>query len=269
MFEAIAAVLLADEHEESRRAAVRAGVERARAVREADRLLASIPLEEPSGVCAGLRGAVQRLQVAAEVRGQLDGIVAERDAVLVSSLRRVLRAYQSFAVAAADAFDEVFGGVLPPIGAVFSEQEAEKVRLRMRELCERVHALLELCHLVQHESEACDRDAEVHHARRCGNLTEMQRRRDHRIDEITDVAQMRGDAPGPRVPRRHTEDATDTSQFAELQASQKLGTQFGEDRIDEVAHALASNRLIGRCIDAPECRLRPAMCPDSTDRPCA
>ncbi len=137
MFEAIAAVLLADEHEESRRAAVRAGVERARAVREADRLLASIPLEEPSGVCAGLRGAVQRLQVAAEVRGQLDGIVAERDAVLASSLRRVLRAYQSFAVAAADAFDEVFGGVLPPIGAVFSEQEAEKVRLRMRELCER------------------------------------------------------------------------------------------------------------------------------------
>jgi hypothetical protein len=137
MFEAVAAVLSADETEESRRSAVRAGVERARAVREADRLLASIPLEEPSGACAGLRGAVQRLHVTAEVRDRLDGILAERDASLASSLRRVLRAYQSFVVAAADAFDEVFGGALPPIGAVFSEREAESVRARMRALCER------------------------------------------------------------------------------------------------------------------------------------
>lgn len=137
MFIAIAEVLSADEVDESRRAEVIAAVERARSVREADRLLASFPLGEPSGAIPGLRDAVGRLRVSPEVRDQIDAIVAERDASLPSLLRRTLREYHDFAIAAAAAFEEVFGGLLPPIGAALSDAEAERLRTRMRQRCER------------------------------------------------------------------------------------------------------------------------------------
>lgn len=137
MFSAIAEVLSADALDESPRAEIVAAVERARAVREADRLLASFPLGEPSGAIPGLREAVGRIRVSPEVRDQIDAIVAERDASLPSLLRRTLREYQDFAIAAAAAFEEVFGGVLPPIGAALSDAEAERLRARMRQRCER------------------------------------------------------------------------------------------------------------------------------------
>lgn len=137
LFEALAAILVADEADVQVAAAVRAAVERARAIREADRLLSSIPLDEPSGARAGLRESVGRLRVSRETRAQIDVVLADRDVHLAPMLRQVLRAYQDFAVTAADAFDDVFGGVLPPLGAVFSEAEATRLRERMRVRCAR------------------------------------------------------------------------------------------------------------------------------------
>ncbi len=137
MFEMIAVVLAADEADAAQRATIEAAVSRARVGREADRLLASLPMEEPSGARQGLREAVARLCVSVEVRAQLFAVLAERDQSLAPLVRAELREYESFAIAAAHAFDEVFGGVLPPLGAFFSDDEEARVRARMKSSCER------------------------------------------------------------------------------------------------------------------------------------
>ncbi len=147
MFDHIAGALEADEPDDPddpddlddpdsvRRLAVRDGVARARDARVVDRTLTSLPMEEPSGVRLGLRDAVARLGVDPEVRAQLLKALAFRDAQLGPLLRTELRDYRSFAIATAAAFEKVFGGVLPPIGAIFSDEEAQRLRARMLELC--------------------------------------------------------------------------------------------------------------------------------------
>ncbi|MFO0962502.1 MAG: hypothetical protein U0625_06295 [Phycisphaerales bacterium] len=134
MFEAIAAALAADEPDEAHAQAVRDGVARAGAVRDIDRLLGSMPMQEPAGIVGNMRDAVARLRVEPGVRTQLDQILADRDAAQTVALAAAMQAYRDFAVAAAGAFEQVFGGVLPPIGAVFSKDEAQRLVDRMREL---------------------------------------------------------------------------------------------------------------------------------------
>lgn len=135
MFESIVAILAADEPDPERQASIRDGVGRAATAREADRLLGSLPMEEPTGVIPGLSEAVARLDVEAAVRARLRATLAARNATLVPLLRREIRDYQAFAMAAAGAFEQVFGGVLPKIGAAISDEEAERLRARMHALC--------------------------------------------------------------------------------------------------------------------------------------
>ena len=135
MFEAIAAVLAADEPDPERQAAVREAVGRAATAREADRLLGSLPMEEPTGVIPFLSEAVARLDVDPATRARLRATLAARNTTLVSLLRREIRDYGAFAMAAAGAFEQVFGGVLPAVGAAFSDEEADRLRARMRALC--------------------------------------------------------------------------------------------------------------------------------------
>jgi hypothetical protein len=135
LFAETATVLCADETLEAQKIEVRSAVARASCAREADRLFASLPMEEPSGVRNGMRDSIGRLRVSPEVFAQLRASLAQRDAALVTLLRKEMRDYESFALAAAGAFDEVFGGILPPLGAIFSDDEEARVRARMREKC--------------------------------------------------------------------------------------------------------------------------------------
>ena len=135
MFESIAAALAADEPDEARKALVRDAVARAALAREVDRLLASLPMQEPSGVTRGMREAISRMPLAPDEHSRARDVLAARDAQLVQLLRREIRDYHAFAIAAAGAFEEVFGGVLPKIGAAFSEEEQQRLRARMVERC--------------------------------------------------------------------------------------------------------------------------------------
>ncbi len=137
MFDSIAAVLAADESDETTRTKVLAEVARARVLRETDRLLASFPLGEPTGVRTGLRDALGRLGLTKEVRTQVDAILSERELFLAPALRHELREYHAFVIAAAAAFDELFGGALPPAGVIFSEDQEKWLRENMRSRCER------------------------------------------------------------------------------------------------------------------------------------
>lgn len=134
-FDAVALVLVADESEAGQRDAIRDAVERVRLAREGDRLIGSIPLGEPSGAFAGLREAVGRLDIDAPTRAALLRVLAARDAALAPLLRAELSKYQRFAIAAAQAFDQVFGGVLPRLGAAMSEEEGARLTARMQEAC--------------------------------------------------------------------------------------------------------------------------------------
>lgn len=135
MFDSIATILAADEPDPGRQAAIREAVARAATAREADRLLGSLPMEEPTGAIPFLVEAVARLDVDPSVRARLRATLAARNTTVVALLRREIRDYGAFAVAAAGAFEQVFGGVLPAVGAAFSDEEAERLRTRLRTLC--------------------------------------------------------------------------------------------------------------------------------------
>lgn len=134
MFESIGAVIEAGAPDDRSRQSGRVALERARLARAIDRVLQSMPMSEPTGVRGALRTMVAHVEVPPDARAQVEAILDERDRALALALPQLWKDYKEFAVAAAHAFEQVFGGIIPPLGAFFSDEEMQRLRAEMKRL---------------------------------------------------------------------------------------------------------------------------------------
>ncbi len=135
LFTDLTSLLASDEPDEASEERVRAGINRVRITRELDRWLQSMPLDEPTGVRGSLREAVAHAAVPEGSREPIIEILHQRDRTLEPLLQEVWEAHRAFVLAGARAFERVFGGVLPPVGALFSDDERERLYDDMKRLC--------------------------------------------------------------------------------------------------------------------------------------
>ncbi len=132
MFDEISTVIGSRALDDDARERGRVGMARARQTRAIDRVLQSMPLDECTGVRGSLRSVVAHVEVPAESRAQVESILDERDRALSAAVRDLWHDYKELGLAAARAFEQVFGGIIPPIGALFSDDEVGRLRAEMK-----------------------------------------------------------------------------------------------------------------------------------------